>query len=517
MECVVQVEKLFTLNVYSHFFRVNDIHPRVLGLIMKFATFYVTYGFSHAKTMEERAAKHFYFSKVPDDSEYRFHIGQLAHFLDMLEKNYIEQYMFETVHHDIKEPIKINTQLKPHIELRDYQVAARDFIVETDSTDHHTRLIGLRTGSGKGIVSMAGITKLGYRTGVVVLPTYIEKWCDELIKETTVKPKQLMTIQGGDQLKSVIQMAKDGVLISEFIIFSLITLRMYHTAYEKNPPLCIEEYGCHPEELFPLLGIGTLTFDETHQHLNAVFKTLLYSHVKKVIALTATLISEDHTVARIHKLMFPKEARFENTVHDRYIKVRSFSYSFNDIKGDKVKWQTWGSNAYSHVEFEKSIMRKPHLIQNYFRMIDSIINNGYLMEYQPGDKLIVFAATIEMCTKLTEHLKIKHPKLDVRRYVEDDKFENVIDPDIRVTTILSGGTAIDIPNLRCAVMTTSIQSPVSNLQAIGRLRKLKDRDVKFCYPYCEQIPKHVQYHRSKMALFETRVESHKDYRYNMTL
>lgn len=510
----MEIESLFTLTVFSHFFRITKPNPRIVALSLRFSANYVTYGFSHAKTMEERQVKHHYSSRTSDNLEFRFHIGQLPEFLHMLQVNYIEPYMYDTVYEEEPVPAKISVQLKPHIQLRDYQENARDFIVTTEGDDNHTRLIGLRTGSGKGIVSMAGITALGYRTAVIVLPTYIEKWVDELQEVTNVKPRRIMTIQGGDQLKSVIQLAKDKVLDVDFIVFSLITIRNYHTAYEKNHFECIEEYGCNPEELFKLLGVGTLTIDETHQHLNAVFKTMLFTHVKKIIALTATLISEDHTVAKIHKLMFPKEARFENVVHDKYIKVRSFSYRFNDIKGDKIKWQTWGSNAYSHVEFEKSLMKRPNVLQNYFRMIDSMINNGYFMDYQKGDKLIVFAATIDMCTKLTEHLKAKHPSLDVRRYVEDDPFENVIDADIRVTTILSGGTAIDIPNLRCAVMTTSIQSPVSNLQAIGRLRKLKDRDVKFCYPYCEQIPKQLQYHRKKMELFETRVETHKDFKYN---
>jgi superfamily II DNA or RNA helicase len=112
-----------------------------------------------------------------------------------------------------------------------------------------------------------------------------------------------------------------------------------------------------------------------------------------------------------------------------------------------------------------------------------------------------------MCTEYTKVLKDRYPDLDVRRYVEDDPYENIIEADIRVTTVQSGGTAIDIPKLRVAIMTVSIDSPVSNLQALGRLRELKDRDVKFYYLYCVQIPKQVQYHRNRKLLFEPKVAS----------
>ena len=73
--------------------------------------------------------------------------------------------------------------------------------------------------------------------------------------------------------------------------------------------------------------------------------------------------------------------------------------------------------------------------------------------------------------------------------IVNDPYENIIEPDIRVTTIISGGTAIDIPNLRTLILN-NIKSPVANLQTMGRLRDLQNRDVKFYYLYSEQIAKH---------------------------
>jgi ERCC4-related helicase len=113
---------------------------------------------------------------------------------------------------------------------------------------------------------------------------------------------------------------------------------------------------------------------------------------------------------------------------------------------------------------------------------------------------------------MTKYLKKKYPQLDVRRYCEDDPYEDVIEPDIRVTTILSAGTALDIPQLITVIMTNSVNSPVANLQTLGRLRELKDREVCFYYLFCEEIKKHVEYHHARKDLFYDRVENIKELR-----
>lgn len=64
---------------------------------------------------------------------------------------------------------------------------------------------------------------------------------------------------------------------------------------------------------------------------------------------------------------------------------------------------------------------------------------------------------------------------------------------------------MDIPGLRIAGMTTALSSMQANLQAFGRLRKLKDwPDVtpRFYYFTCEDIPKHVEYANKKKEVFK---------------
>ena len=79
--------------------------------------------------------------------------------------------------------------------------------------------------------------------------------------------------------------------------------------------------------------------------------------------------------------------------------------------------------------------------------------------------------------------------------------------DIIVTTPGSLGTGIDVPNLRVGIQTVNISATAMNLQNLGRLRKLPDRDVKFCYLYAENIPKQKEYHRRRVDMFTDRARN----------
>lgn len=369
-------------------------------------------------------------------------------------------------------------------------------------------------------VSLSVVDVLKNRVVIAVLAKYLDKWCNDVRDGMIILPKEIMLVQGSEQLQGLIELAKNGELTSKVIIISLTTLRNFYKTYEENPLSSdVEEYGCMPEDLFPILRAGTVIIDEAHEHIYAVFKLMLYMHVHKVIALTATLISEDPFIDKIHHLMFPREIRFNKVKMDKYIRVYAVAYQFNDMAKARIRTTEVGSNTYSHTAFEKSILRNIKVKENYLKLINSLVRMGFIDNYRPGDKLAVYAGSIDMCTLITNYLKDLYPQFDVRRYVEDDPFENAMEADIRVTTILSGGTALDIPNLRVVIQTINIQSPVANLQVLGRLRDLKDpsHPVKFYYVYCDQIKKHVEYHRARKELFQERVASIKEFRANVVV
>jgi hypothetical protein len=103
---------------------------------------------------------------------------------------------------------------------------------------------------------------------------------------------------------------------------------------------------------------------------------------------------------------------------------------------------------------------------------------------------------------------MKYPKMDIRRYCENDPYENLLDPDIRFTTLLSASVGHDISDLTTVILTTNVVSIQSNIQCLGRLRKLSDdHPVEFYYFTCKDIEAHVKYHLQKEKMLEKRAKS----------
>lgn len=497
---------MLVIEKYSHFIKIAQPEPEFVPYLQQLSKFYTQKSFNQdpRKTTNDKV-----FSSITADDNYHFHVNQLSHLLSVLYKAGYTKSQITIVHIPPVENIPLlNTPLQPQWQPHDYQVPAIDYLTAEDNIP--TKLLSLDTGKGKTFTALSAISKLNLRTAIVILPSYIEKWCSDITKTLQVNPHDIMVVQGSAHLKGLISLALENNLTSKYIVISTRTLQNYIQQYEQDPVTTIEEYQISPDKLYTILKIGTLLIDETHQHLHAVFKILLYTHVRRLIALTATLISDNYTIDRIHRIMYPPDTRFKNPTFDKYIQVFAIPYTTTSTHPNKLRITEWGSNVYSHNAYEKCILTKPLLLQNYLHIITHLVDHAYISTYLPKDKLAIYASTVAMCDLITSRLKLLYPDLDIRRYCEDDPYENAIDPDIRVTTIISSGTALDIPNLRVVILTNSIASSVSNLQVVGRLRKLPDRDVKFYYLYNENIPKQVSYHQRKQHLLAPKVLSIKN-------
>jgi superfamily II DNA or RNA helicase len=422
--------------------------------------------------------------------------------------------MYTSTSVELYEPVSIDVNMMPGWELRDYQVDVVDFIVNATPGDHRSRLVALPTGKGKTLCALYAISKIKTRTLLFILPTYIDRWADEIPKVLSITKKDILVIRGSGQLKSMLYSALDEELYAKFIVISIPTMKNYIKAYEQNPyNLDDEGYGCNPEQMCRVLGIGTVIIDETHQHLHGVYKILSYTHVPKVVALSATMVSDDPVIKKIQRTMFPSEIRYDSVSMDLYIKVYAVAYQFLDIHKSRIRTTEFGSNNYSHHAFEKSVIKNQDTLSNYLEMINKVVTVGYIEEYVTEDEMLIFASSLNMCRIICDHLRLRHPHLDINTFVESDPYTNLMDSDICVTTIGSAGTAHDIPNLRTVLLTTNIDSIQSNIQVLGRLRDLKTRDTKFYYLYCEQITKQVRYHNKKVELFRDRAACIKHVKY----
>lgn len=378
---------------------------------------------------------------------------------------------------------KIDIGLNPNYTPRDYQDLYIDSIVNEKSPLFN--LVDLKPGSGKTFISINAMSKLGMKTGIVVLPKYIEKWTSDIAEYTTIPEDRVRVIRGSESLIDVIKESDDDNY--DIVIFSLRTLYLFIKEYEEGESKTIPPY-----KLFSKLKLGILLSDETHQELGALFKVIMYSNVKKVIGLSATFIPNNDEEDKIQNIVFPQGTRISNLVKfDRYIDIYAVGYQIE--KGIRIKDRS--SQGYNHIEFEKSIMHVPTLCRNYLKMVNHYVNEGYIKRRKEGEKCLVFFASIDMCTLATNFFKTKYPDLIINRYIGEDDYSNLMSGDIIVSTVLSSGTAVDIPKLITVVQTISIGSAKSNVQATGRLRKIEGRETRYYYLYCKNNPNQYKLHR----------------------
>jgi superfamily II DNA or RNA helicase len=457
-----------------------------------------------------------YASIIKENNEFYLHRRQYMHLVDFVSKYYpIHINKFNalkegnitnnvSIYTDyIVAPLNLTT--KKEWTLYDYQQRIHDYIIESKCKSN---LIPIQTGKGKTVTSLFTAATINKRLAIIILPTYIDKWVEDINKIYHIKPEEIMVVQGSKNLAALIELGQEGQYNQPITIISLTTFKQWINLYETDTDYALSFFGIKPIDLFPTLNIGTLIIDETHQHFHGLYKILLHTNVQKHIGLSATLMSEEEVTKRAHNVVYPSNCRYEEEEYDRYCDIYPISYNISENTLRQLRFAYRGRNAYSHAAFEQSIIKNKNIKKSYFELIQEIIEDYYIAEYMPGDKLMIFVATIEMATELVKYLKSVYVSAySIERYCEEDPYENVIEPDIRVTTHQSAGTAIDIPNLRVVIQTVSIVSPTPNLQNLGRLRKLKDRDVKYCYLYSANVPQHRYHHNKRLEIFKPRAKN----------
>lgn len=414
-----------------------------------------------------------------------------------------------------KERVRDDNQYAPTIKLRIDKIEhAGRKQAQCITVDHPSHLFVVTDFivTHNSFIAMTAAAQLGQRFALIVRPSYIEKWLIDFNKTYNEEIAEcLMVVQGSAQLQALLQMAALGELDgNKIILFSNKTLQNWIKLYEQNGSQILEQgYACLPDQLFEFLGVGVRIIDEVHQDFHLNFKLDLYTHVERSISLSATLLSEDDFLNNMYELAYPKGERFNGIAYDKYIDARAALYSFNDPR--KIRVTEYGSKTYSHHAFEKSILRSESTTAAYFDMIRQVANGTFFKNYKPGQRLLVYCSSINMCTKLADYLRMQYPRLVINRYVEDDPFDYVMESDICVSTLQSAGTGIDIPNLTTVIMTPAVRSSAANIQGFGRLRKLADdTPVMFIYFVCQDFPKHTKYHEIKKVLLEERARTFKE-------
>lgn len=428
----------------------------------------------------------YYYDKL--NSVYYFPISMFTSIYNCLKANGIElkQEDIEIDKNIPVEPMKGYFR-NDRFTLRDYQDRYQDAMTSEDSKMFN--LVDLKTGAGKTLISFYAITKLGLKTGIVLLPRYISKWVEDIEKYTDIKKERVYVVQGRDSLVSLFKEPSNKY---DIIIFSLTTLSQYikdGEMYMKNV--------VKPWDIFNKLKIGILLSDESHQALGALAKIIMFSNVKKVIGLSATYIPSDDEDKKFKNLVFPESTRISNIVKfESHINAYSCPYRI----ANNIKIKDKQQKMYSHVVFEQSIMARSILLNDYLDMVDYYFNIGYISRRKKGQKCLIFFSTINMCTYAYKYFLKKYKNLKIRRFVGEDDYDTMQEGDVIISTLGSFGTALETSNLITVIHTVCIKSPIANIQSAGRLRKLEGTKTELYSLYCTSLGSHVMLQKNRESV-----------------
>ena len=480
---------LARIEINSHNIVIKKMKPALINVMLDFCKNYIQFHVISERGRRRRQVRAVYAASPIDHREFRVHVNTRDKLFGHLYKLGYKESNFDIIENLPSDGVDVELELKDLREPREEQVPVIDYIID----EGNTKIITLRTGRGKTFISLRAIHQLGKRTAIIIPGKYVGKWIKDVESAYHLKSGDLIVVRGSSDLKKVINSGLADELTAKIFIITSTTMYNYIKDHEN---ILNSGYMVEPEKLFETMGVGIKLIDECHQFLHLNYKMDLYTNISKSIFLSATLVSNDSFINVILEILYPEANRMHGKAHVNYIDVYSLCYYIRNAR--KIRCERRGS--YSHLEFEKSLFGNPKALYQYTEMISGIVSTVFVARRLEGQKMLVFAATVDMCSELTAIIARTWPTLDVARYVADDPLSNLHDNDIVVSTLGSAGTAVDIADLSVCLMTVSTDSKQQNIQAVGRLRELVNYEgetPEFYYLYCGNIPKQYQYHLRK--------------------
>ena len=346
-----------------------------------------------------------------------------------------------------------------------------------------------------------GTVLRGVVTSYVTKPAYLGKWVgdiedglgltldeDFLLVDNVDRLINLVTYGGDPQVKAY--------LISSFCIDN------YIKRWTEDPDEIPD-----PDQVWRALGVGLVVYDEAHEVFRMQYWSAMALSPYAILDLSATLLPDEPFLKHRYAERFPLESRL-SLDYEAYVDVIGLAFTIQDRKiAQRINKQ----GMYQHHVFESKVMSKKQALNNYFEMLYKILDKWYLQERQEGQKALFMFATRAMCTEFFDFVKARCPDLNVKRYIEGDKYAEAKEADIIISTPGKSGTGVDYVGLVLNVICVSVNASQKSMQMLGRTRDgcIQRWGVrpKVIYPLCTTITKQVIYYNRRRKLLAGRVNS----------
>jgi len=463
-------------------FPSNDREQVVIDTVKKTL---ITYSRSKEKGKMVFKVKDQYYHHVIHTDSIIFANSELESFIFKLRVSGIKDLSIETDKYKISDCIKL-----PYISTmqpRDEQPMFIKNMVEKTKT-----LIEARTGYGKTFMACTVMNQLKCRTMVYVRPTYIAKWKKDIAKYFDVNNDDIYVIAGRESLDELIASDKKY----DFIIASNVTMSEYIKSYTN----AIKQFdSLPPTELLEHLGVKLLLSDESHQFFNNLYRAVIMLNPERFIGLSATLITKDAKLESLHQSLFPEDTRIGLKAYKKFTHFVFMEYTFYNMSKDAGT----GGFGYNHNNFESLILREGSKRINYLNLINDNVVYYYINNRRRGDKLLIYAKSLDMIEAITVDLSKRYPDLVIRKYIGGSNYKNILESDVTISHPAIAGAAVDIPMLISVINTINLDSPSQYMQMAGRLREIENIDVTFVQLYSSNIFKHKKYILGNMKYIKT--------------
>ena len=379
---------------------------------------------------------------------------------------------------------------------RDNQKYYIDNIVK--SKDIHSMLIDLQPGFGKTLIGYFSVVELRTRPAVLIKPSFLKKWVADIKKYSPLEDNEIYIIKGSDSLRELFAMNKqDRNNIKAYIISTRTITNYYESFYTDD-----FNYAVSPYDFIDFCGIQNILNDESHKEFEAVFKIIMWMNPQRIIGMSATMDSDKKNMNYFYNLLYPRAHRLESLfgIH-KYAKLLFYTFSLNNGLFIPHK----GMMGYNHVKYEQNLMRNTRLLQDYLEMLKDIADEYYYRRKKEGQKLLLLFSTIDMATLIYSAFTKHYNDLVIKRYVEKDNYDDMLNGDVVISTNGSMGTGIDVPGLITTIQTVPISDKQLNIQALGRLREIEGTDVIYISLYCNTLKAHRDNQIKRTKILKDRV------------
>lgn len=383
---------------------------------------------------------------------------------------------------------KTDIRLIPSFSPRnEYQENGINFLYHEKSIQ---KLLTLDTGYGKTYCTINYSAKLSEPV-LIISGNLSEQWSKEIKQYTDTRNNEIYFIKGDPTIRKLM---KQKVCREAFYLASTRTLTSAISTY--GPKII--------DQIIEKTGISTIVFDEIHLQFSANMLILTNTAVKNIVFLTATPGRSNPDENNVFLRLFANVKSYGYQTHllKQYYNIRLVDY-------DTRASQFHNDICMTHKGFN-GIKYMDYIIENQQKRLYLFgmmkFYSDRILSSDKDAKILIFIPGLEQIDvfrKLYSKFGISTGNYTSAIKGKDERREELKD-NIIFTTLGSGSTGLDIPNLRAIFLFSPFSSHILARQVLGRLRYIPDKAVYF-YDFRDLSITHMEYQRNKrMEIFGPR-------------